>query len=71
MPAGAGFIYGVSPSPDGKRICYHRNYRLYLAEGDGRNARPVKDAGGRRLPQRDPGHRQGGDGRGERSDVHT
>jgi Tol biopolymer transport system component len=41
--AGPGFIYGVSPSPDGKRICYHRNYRLYLADGDGSNAQPVKD----------------------------
>jgi Tol biopolymer transport system component len=43
VPAGPGFIYGASPSPDGKRICYHRNYRLYLADADGRNARPVKD----------------------------
>jgi Tol biopolymer transport system component len=43
VPAGPGFIYGVSPSPDGKRICYHRNYRLYLADADGRNAKPVKD----------------------------
>jgi TolB protein len=41
VSAGPGFIYGVSPSPDGKRICYHRDYRLYLA--DGRNAQPVKD----------------------------
>jgi Tol biopolymer transport system component len=41
--AGPGFIYGVSPSPDGKRIAYHRNYRLYLADADGRNAKPVKD----------------------------
>jgi hypothetical protein len=41
--AGPGFIYGVSPSPDGKRICYHRDYRLYLADADGRNAWPVKD----------------------------
>ncbi len=38
VPAGPGFIYGASPSPDGKRICYHRNYRLYLADADGRNA---------------------------------
>ncbi len=43
VSAGAGFIYGVSPSPDGKRICYHRDYRLYLADADGGNARPVKD----------------------------
>jgi TolB protein len=43
VTAGPGFIYGVLPSPDGKRICYHRNYRLYLADADGRNAMPVKD----------------------------
>jgi Tol biopolymer transport system component len=43
QPAGPGFIYGVSLSPDGKRICYHRNYRLYLADADGSNARPVED----------------------------
>jgi TolB protein len=41
--AGPGFIYGVLPSPDGKRICYHRDYRLYLADADGGNAKPVKD----------------------------
>jgi Tol biopolymer transport system component len=41
--AGPGFIYGISPSPDGKRICYHRDYRLYLADADGSNAKPVKD----------------------------
>jgi Tol biopolymer transport system component len=44
VDAGAGFIYGVSPSPDGKRICYHRDYRLYLADADGSNAQPVKDS---------------------------
>ena len=43
VSAGAGFIYGVSPSPDGKRICYHRDYRLYLADADGSNAQAVKD----------------------------
>lgn len=43
VPAGPGFIYGALPSPDGKRICYHRNYRLYLADADGSNANPVKD----------------------------
>lgn len=41
--AGPGFIYGVSVSPDGKRACYHRNYRLYLADADGSNARAVED----------------------------
>lgn len=43
VPAGPGYIYGVSPAPDGKRICYHRNYRLYLADADGSGAEPVKD----------------------------
>jgi Tol biopolymer transport system component len=43
LPAGPGFIYGFSPSPDGKRIAYHKNYRLILADADGRNARPIKD----------------------------
>src|SRR5262249_55528577 len=43
VSAGPGFIYGASPSPDGKRIAYHRDYRLYLADADGRNAQPVKD----------------------------
>jgi hypothetical protein len=44
VSAGPGFIYGVSPSPDGKRIAYHRDYRMYLADADGKNAKPVKDA---------------------------
>jgi Tol biopolymer transport system component len=44
VAAGPGFIYSVVPSPDGKRIAYHRNYRLYLADADGKNAQPVKDA---------------------------
>jgi TolB protein len=43
LSQGPGFIYGFSASPDGKRICYHKNYRLYLANADGGNARPIKN----------------------------
>jgi Tol biopolymer transport system component len=43
LAAGPGFIYGFCTSPDGKRICYHKNYRLYLADADGGNARPIAD----------------------------
>jgi Tol biopolymer transport system component len=32
------FAYGFSSSPDGKRIAYHKNYQLYLADADGSNA---------------------------------
>jgi len=34
----AGFAYGFSASPDGKRIAYHQDYRVTLADADGRNA---------------------------------
>lgn len=40
----AGFAYGFSASPDGKRIAYHQcspNYRVYLADADGKNAQLV------------------------------
>ncbi len=30
-----GFTYGFKASPDGKRICYHENYQIYLANADG------------------------------------
>jgi Tol biopolymer transport system component len=32
------FAYGFSSSPDSKRIAYHKNYRVYLADADGSNA---------------------------------
>ena len=35
------FTYGVQPSPDGKRIAYLQDYKLYLADPDGGNARRV------------------------------
>jgi len=36
------FAYGLSSSPDGKRIAYHRNYQVFLADADGSNARRVQ-----------------------------
>jgi hypothetical protein len=35
-------VYGVSLSPDGKRSAYLVEYRLYLADGDGSNAKHLK-----------------------------
>lgn len=32
------FAYGFSSSPDGRRIAYHQNYQVYLADADGSNA---------------------------------
>src|SRR5262249_52436750 len=44
LSKGSGFIYGLNLSPDGKRICYHKDYRgIYLADADGGNARRVQD----------------------------
>ncbi|MCX5660749.1 MAG: hypothetical protein NTW19_13665 [Planctomycetota bacterium] len=34
----AEFTYGFSASPDGKRIAYHKNYQVYVANADGTNA---------------------------------
>jgi TolB protein len=36
------FAYGFSASPDGKRIAYHKNYQVYLANADGSDARHVE-----------------------------
>lgn len=38
----AGFTYGYTASPDGKRIAYHKNYQVFLADADGGNAVHVK-----------------------------
>ena len=32
-----GFTYGFNASSDGKRITYHKNYQIYLADADGSN----------------------------------
>jgi len=36
------FAYGFSSSRDGKRIAYHKNYQVYLADADGMNAGQIK-----------------------------
>lgn len=36
------FAYGFQSSPDGKRIAYHQNYQIVLADADGSNARRVE-----------------------------
>ena len=40
--ASAGFTYGFNSSRDGKRIVYHKNYQVYLADADGSNVMHVK-----------------------------
>ena len=35
-------VYGLSVSPDGKRSAYTHHYQLYLADGEGSNAKHVK-----------------------------
>lgn len=35
------FAYGFNASPDGRRIAYHKSYRVYVADADGSNAREV------------------------------
>jgi Tol biopolymer transport system component len=32
------FAYGFSASPDGRRIAYHKSYKVYVADADGTNA---------------------------------
>lgn len=36
------FTYGFSSARDGKRIAYHKNYQVFLADADGSNAMHVK-----------------------------
>lgn len=36
-----GFTYGFNPSPDGGRICYHKDYQIYVAGADGKNPKLV------------------------------
>lgn len=39
---GGGFAYGYSASPDGKRICYHENYQVYVSAADGSDKQQIK-----------------------------
>lgn len=32
-----GFTYGYNASPDGKRVAYHKDYQIYVADADGSN----------------------------------
>jgi len=35
------FTYGFSTSRDGRRIAYHKNYQVYIADADGSNSRLI------------------------------
>jgi len=37
-----GFAYGFAASPDGTRISYHQDYKVYIADGDGSGATRVE-----------------------------
>ena len=39
---GGGFAYGYSASPDGKRLCYHENYQIYVSDADGSNKKRIE-----------------------------
>jgi TolB protein len=39
---GKGFAYGFNAAPDGKRVAYHKDYQVYLANADGSDARRVE-----------------------------
>lgn len=36
------FTYGFNASPNGKRIAYHKNYQVYVADADGSRAMHIK-----------------------------
>ena len=36
-----GFTYGLNVSPDGRRIAYHKDYQIYVADKDGSNPRAI------------------------------
>ena len=36
------FTYGFSASPDGRRVAYHKDFQVYVADAQGANARQVK-----------------------------
>ncbi|NUN98386.1 MAG: PD40 domain-containing protein [Candidatus Omnitrophica bacterium] len=37
-----GFTYGSNASPDGRRIAYHKDYKIHLANADGSEARVIE-----------------------------
>src|SRR5690606_7456741 len=37
----AAFTYGFSAAPGGRRICYHKNYQVHIADADGSHATHV------------------------------
>jgi Tol biopolymer transport system component len=39
---GQAFVYGFVASRDGRRIAYHKDYQIFVADADGSNARHVK-----------------------------
>lgn len=42
LSRGAGFTYGFNASPDGKRIAYHKDYQIYVADADGGNPAKIE-----------------------------
>jgi Tol biopolymer transport system component len=36
------FAYGFNASPNGRRIAYHKSYKVFIADADGSNAREVQ-----------------------------
>ncbi|NUM53232.1 MAG: PD40 domain-containing protein [Candidatus Hydrogenedentes bacterium] len=37
-----GFAYGFSASPDGTKVAYHQDYKIYVADANGENARMIE-----------------------------
>ncbi len=49
------FSYGFSASPDGKKIAYHKNYQVYVADADGTKPKHIQtNAGFNFNPQWSP-----------------
>lgn len=40
--SGGGFAYGYTASPDGKRICYHENYQIFVSNTDGTEKQKIE-----------------------------
>lgn len=38
----AAFTYGLSASPGGEYVAYHKDYQVYIADADGKNARKIE-----------------------------